>query len=107
MNRLALAPTSLPDTPPLEFIEAAAAAGFNDVGLRLFRSPLFAFHPVVGDASLIMAMKHALADSGLKVLDILSFYLTPKMDFDEVRRAFEGGAELGARYPMAIGDATD
>jgi len=54
-------------------LEAAAAAGYDGVGLRLARSPLFPFHPVVGNAVLIREMKRALASSGLAVLDILSF----------------------------------
>ena len=40
-NSLALSPTTLPDTPPLEYVEAASAAGYDAVGLRLNRSPLF------------------------------------------------------------------
>ena len=52
-NLLALSPTTLPDTPPLEYVDVAAAAGYDVVGLRLARSPLFAFHPVAGNASLI------------------------------------------------------
>src|SRR5690348_1312802 len=39
LNQLALAPNSLPYTPPLELIDAVGAAGFQALGLRLFRSP--------------------------------------------------------------------
>ena len=73
VNLIALSPTTLPEAPPLEYLEAAAAAGYDGVGLRLARSPLFPFHPVVGNAVLIREMKRALASSGLAVLDILSF----------------------------------
>jgi len=107
MNHVTLAQTSLPDIPPIKFLEVAAAAGFDGVGLRLHRSPIMAFHPVVGDAPLIREMKRILAASRLTVLDILSFYLLPKMDFDEIRRSLELGAEFGATYAMAIGDDPD
>jgi hypothetical protein len=40
-NEIALAPTSLPNTPPLEFIDAAATAGFDSIGLRLHKSPAY------------------------------------------------------------------
>src|ERR1044071_6672573 len=59
MNELILAPTTLPDTPPVEYIEAAGVAGYDGVGLRLHRSPGLPFHPVVGNASLIRDIKKA------------------------------------------------
>ena len=42
-NLVALSPPTLPDTPPIEYVEAAAAAGYDAVGLRLARSPLFPY----------------------------------------------------------------
>ena len=41
LNKLTIMAASLPDTPPLEFIEAAAAAGYDGIGLRLHKSPAF------------------------------------------------------------------
>src|SRR4051812_43223106 len=104
MNLLTLAQTSIPEASPLEFLKAAAAAGFDGVGLRLHRSPIMAFHPVVGDVPLIREMKRILSASKMTVLDILSFYLRPEMDFDEIKRSLDLGAEFGARFAMAIGD---
>ena len=104
VNLIALSPTTLPEAPPLEYLEAAAAAGYNGVGLRLARSPLFPFYPVVGNAVLIREMKRALASSGLAVLDILSFYLQPATDVDSFAASLELGAELGARYALVAGD---
>ena len=73
MNELVLAPTTLPDASPLDYIAAAAAAGYRLVGLRLNPSPGFPFHPIVGDAPLIRTMKDTLSAAGLSVLDIYSF----------------------------------
>ena len=101
---VAISPPTLPDTPPLEYVEAAAAAGYDAVGLRLARSPLFPFYPVVGNAPLIRELKLILASSGLGVLDILTFYLQPTTDFDAFEPALELGAELGARYALVAGD---
>lgn len=108
LNEIALAPTSLPNTPPLEFISAAAAAGYDSIGLRLHRSPAYpSWFPIVGDAPLMRDVKHALADSGLRMLDIFTFYLQPETDLDVMRDAMAFGAELGARYAQLIGDDPD
>jgi len=99
-----LAPTTLPAAAPLAFIGAAAAGRFDGIGLRLNASPGLPFHPVAGDPALIRAVKQKIADHGLKVLDILSFYLQPDTDVDAYRGPLELGAELGARYALTIGD---
>src|SRR5262245_664225 len=106
-NLLALSPTTLPDTPPLEYVDAAASAGYDAVGLRLNRSPLFPFHPVAGNASLVRELKRALARSCLGVLDILSFYLQPVTNIEAFAAPLELGAELGARYALVAGDDAD
>ena len=100
---LALAPTTLPDTPPLEYVSLAAEAGFDAIGLRLNRSPGLPFHPVVG----VRELKSAVAASGLPVLDVYSFYLRPETDLEEYLPALELGAELGARYAVVMGDDPD
>jgi sugar phosphate isomerase/epimerase len=109
MNTIALAPTSLPNTPPLEYVDAAARAGYDGIGIRLFRSPgvQYAFHPVVGDAALMRAVKSAITGAGLEVVDILSFYLQPAMDLGGMLAPLEFGAEIGARYALVIGDDPD
>ena len=104
MNRLVLAPTTLPDTPPLEYVEAACAAGYDAIGLRLIRSPMFAFHPVLGDAALIRAIKTRLADAALTVLDIFSCYLQPTTRVEDFSAALALGADLGGRYVLVMGD---
>src|SRR5262247_251734 len=92
-NLIALSPPTLPDTPPIEYVEAAATAGYDAVGLRLAPSPLFPYHPIVGNAPLIRELKLILASSGLNVLDILTFYLQPATDLDAFVPALELGAE--------------
>ncbi len=107
-NELALAPTSLPNTPPLEFIAAAAAAGFDSLGLRLHKSPAYPnWFPIVGNAPLMRDVKRAVADSGLRMLDVFTFYLQPETDLDAMAEAMGYGAELGARYAQLIGDDPD
>jgi sugar phosphate isomerase/epimerase len=109
VHKIALAPTSLPNAAPLEFIDAAAQAGFDGIGLRLFRSPgiIYPFFPVAGNAALARDVKQALASCGLQVIDILSFYLQPETDVASMLPALELGAELGATYALVIGDDPD
>jgi sugar phosphate isomerase/epimerase len=106
-NLIALSPPTLPDAQPIEYVEAAAAAGYDAVGLRLSPSPLFPYHPIVGNAPLIRELKLILGSSGLSVLDMLTFYLQPDTDVDAFAPALEVGAELGARYAVVAGDDAD
>jgi len=107
MNRLILAPTTLPETAPVEYIEAAGAAGYDGVGLRLHRSPGLPFHPVVGNAPLIRDMKQALVATGLPVFDIFSCYLEPDTRIDRFTASLALGAELGGRFVMVMGNDPD
>lgn len=107
MNKLILAPTTLPETPPVEYIEAAGAAGYDGVGLRLHRSPGLPFHPVVGNAPLIRDIKRAIADTGLPVFDIFSCYLEPETRIDHFTPSLALGAELGGRFVMVMGNDPD
>jgi sugar phosphate isomerase/epimerase len=106
MNKIGLAPTSLANTPALEYIDAARRAGFAAIGMRFFRSPglRYGFDPVVGDAARMREVQHALADSGMELLEVLSYYLQPEMDIDSMLPSLEFAAKLGARYALLIGD---
>ncbi len=105
MNKIAMAPTCLPDTPPLEYVAAAAKAGFEAIGLRLHKSPVYPeWQSWLGDSGLKRDVKQAISDSGLEVVDVLSFYLEPSMDLDGMQPAFEYAKELGAGYVLVIGD---
>src|ERR1700760_3496854 len=98
INPLVLAPSTIPNSAPLAYIEAAARAGYQWIGLRLNASPGLPYHPVVGGPPLIRAMKQAIAAAGLTVLDIYSFYLVPDVKVEGFVPAFDLAAELGAKY---------
>jgi sugar phosphate isomerase/epimerase len=106
MNKIVLAPTSLPNSPPLEYVDAAVTAGYDGIGIRLFRSPgiTYAFHPVAGDPTLMREVKAAIDASGLDVYDVLSYYMQPETDLDGMLPSLEFGAEIGAKYALVIGD---
>ncbi|MFM9887504.1 MAG: hypothetical protein ACKVQT_31145, partial [Burkholderiales bacterium] len=107
MNRLAIAPTTVPDALPLDYLDAAIASGCEAIGLRLHRSPNLPFHPVMGDARLIREMKARLIDARLPTLDIFTFYLQRDCDFEQFNSALALGAEFGARFALVQGDDAD
>src|ERR1700742_2182785 len=97
LNKIVIAPTTLQDTAPIEYIEATIHAGYDGIGLRVHRSPGLPFYPVVGEAALIREMKSRIADAGLKVYDLYSFYLQPGTDVASFAPAMELGASFGAK----------
>jgi sugar phosphate isomerase/epimerase len=104
LNPVVLAPTTLMRVPPLEYIQIAADCGYDGIGLRLYPSPGMAFFPVVGDQQKMGEVRKAIADTGMKIYDILTCYVQPDMDIEAMKRAHEFGAELGADYALVIGD---
>jgi sugar phosphate isomerase/epimerase len=108
MNRITLAPTTLPDTPPLEFIQAAVSAGYDGLGFRLHKSPAYPnWVDWLGDAALKREVKRVLADTGQEMVESLSYYLLPEMDWEEYRPSLEFAADLGATYALVIGRDPD
>jgi sugar phosphate isomerase/epimerase len=107
LNRIIIAPTTLQDTAPLEYIAATVAAGYDGIGLRVHRSPGLPFFPVLGDAALIAEMKSRIADAGLAVFDLYSFYLEPETDVARFAPALELGAAFGAKYATVMGADAD
>lgn len=107
LRKLIIAPTTLQDTAPIEYIEATIAAGYDGIGLRVHRSPGLPFHPVAGNASLIAEMRGRIADAGLLVFDLYSFYLQPDTDVTTFAPAMELGASFGAKYATVMGADED
>jgi sugar phosphate isomerase/epimerase len=108
MNRITLAPTTLPNTPPLEFIQAATSAGFEGLGFRLHKSPAYPnWRDWLGDAALKREVKSALDGAGQEMIESLSYYLLPDLDLDEMKPSLEYAADLGATYALVIGRDDD
>jgi sugar phosphate isomerase/epimerase len=99
VNKLTIMAASLPDTPPLEYIEAAAEAGYDGIGLRLHKSPAFPnWQDWLDNEPLKREVKRALSGSGLEMNEILSYYITPDVDLDSMAPSLDYGAQLGATY---------
>lgn len=93
--------TALQLSPP-ELVDAAAAAGFDGVSIRMFppRSgdPLM---PVATDAALLAETARRLDDHGCGVIDVEAIQLAPGLDLDAVMPGLEASAMLGARHVLA------
>jgi sugar phosphate isomerase/epimerase/4-hydroxyphenylpyruvate dioxygenase-like putative hemolysin len=90
--------TALSLSPP-ELVDAAAAAGYRYVGLRLTRVTQQEPHwPLATDPALMRATRAHLAATGVEVLDIELARMGPGEDPRDFERFLEAGAELGARH---------
>jgi hypothetical protein len=79
--RLSLAHLTVLDAHPLELIDAAAAGGFNSVGLRIVAPmPTDRIVPVIGDEALTRQIERKLADTGIDILDVEAIWLTTDID---------------------------
>ncbi len=108
MNMITCSTTTLPNASPLEFIEASAGAGFDGFGYRLHKSPAYPnWVNWLENEPLKREVKRALMGSGQKMVEMLSYYISPDMDFDEMAPSLEYGAGLGATYALVIGRDED
>ncbi len=99
MNILSLAALTVLPASPLEQIDAAHAAGFDAVGLRL--QPVNPIDiDVMGNPTLLRDIERRLAATGLKVLDVEVFRVGPRTDIGSMLPAMEFAASLGAKYML-------
>lgn len=90
--------TALSLSPP-ELVDAAAAAGYHYVGLRMTKvTAQEPYYPLPYDPALMRATKTHLAATGIEVLDIELARMTSGDSPRDYLRFLEAGAELGARH---------
>ena len=108
MRRLSLAHMTVMDADPLQLLEAAAAGGFDAVGLRVVPPlPGDRIIEVIGDLPLRRQIKERLEATGLTILDIEAIWLTPQTDVASLMSTLDVGAELGAEYLLTVGHDPD
>lgn len=105
---LSLAHLTVLPAGPLELIDAAAATGFDAVGLRV-QPPLpgDSITPVAGDMPLQREIKKRLSDTGVSVIDIEAFWLNPDSEIESFKPGLEVGAALGAKGVIVVGNDPD
>lgn len=97
MPPISLAALTILDAGPIGQIYAAKEGGFTSVGLRL--QPLLATdQAIVGDAGRERALLDALAETGVKVLEIGVFPLKPTTQARDFEPVVAFSAKIGARY---------
>lgn len=103
---LGLAPLSVLGQAPHRIVEAAAAAGFDFVGVRVLPVvPTESFVPVAAGSAEMRRTLRALAATGLAVLDVECLVLDGRIGPEQWRPALDAGAELGARtFTVATSD---
>jgi len=96
---LSLSSRTLPEVDPAEMVAAAAAGGFEAAGMWVV--------PNLWDAATIRSVRERLADTGTRILDVEVLAITPDVSDEALRRIVGIGAEIGARYALAISTEND
>ncbi|NIJ08752.1 sugar phosphate isomerase/epimerase [Sphingomonas vulcanisoli] len=96
---LAMASGVVPELDPLATISAAAAAGFDAVGLWI--------EPQNWDPALQRNAAAALRDTGLGLIDVEAIWLRPGRLPDTARRAVDIGIRLGAANALVVSSDPD
>lgn len=95
---VSLSPLSTITVPPPRFIENAAYAGFNAVGVRVAQTAQDRGFQLTAGSSLLRDTKSALADNGMQVLDVEVVKLHPGSSRGDWMPVLEAGAELDASF---------
>jgi sugar phosphate isomerase/epimerase len=104
MPRLSLCPLTIIRATHCEMVEAAAAGGFDAVGLRLIAPrPGDPVHPIEGPNGL-NDLRKLMSDNGIALFDIESLWLSPATRPDTLRPALEICAALGGQNLLVAGN---
>lgn len=106
MPTLSLANLLVPDANPLQQIEAAAAAGFDAVGLCI-NPPDRLGATLVREPARRRPVKARLAELGMRLLDIELFPLLPNLEVASLTPVLEACADLGAEFLLVTGNDAD
>lgn len=99
MNPIALASGVIPEASPLETVLAAAAGGFDAVGIWVEVSQW--------NTTTTSEVRSALANTGLRLLDVEVIWLKPDSVMDDHRRVIDIGAALGATNVLCVSSERD
>jgi len=104
MPRLSLCPLTIIRATHRELVEAAAAGGFDAVGLRLIAPrPGDPVHPIEG-ANGLGDLRKVMSDHGVALFDIESLWLSPATEPEAIRPALEICAALGGQNLLIAGN---
>jgi len=99
MTSFSLAHLTVLNVPPPEMVRVAARTGYDCVGLRMIAvTDATPGYPLMHEPAMMRDTKAALADTGVRVLDIEFVKITPEIDVAGLERFVAAGAELGAKH---------
>ena len=90
------------DAAPPELVTAAADAGFDAVGIRVWPAADEPAYPMLGDTPMMRETLGRLADTGVRALDVEVLRLRPDSRHDDALRILDAGARLRARAVLVI-----
>src|SRR5258708_23180513 len=99
MTSSSLAHLTVLNLPPPEMVRLVARTGHHYVGLRMIGVPdATRGYPLMNEPATMRDTVAALADTGVRVLDIEFVKITPEIDVAGLERFMAAGAELGAEH---------
>ena len=102
-RKLSLEPLGVLDATDCALVNAAAGAGFDYVSMFAYSTtPQLPADPAVADRTLRRAVAERLRQTGVQLLNLECFNLTPEEDPARFLEALEFGSELGASRATAI-----
>jgi len=108
MRALSLAALTVLELSPPEQVHCAADAGYGHVGLRLVpATPDEPRWDSIGDTPLVRATRRALAERGVRVLDVEIVRLHADTDVAGFVPMLETASALGATYVLVAGHDAD
>ncbi len=97
MSILSLGPSTLFNASPIETINAAAAGGFDAVGIRVTgRKHGDGSVAVTGNAALIRELRRRRDDTEIAITHVTTYWVTPELTLAEFLPVIDTAAELGA-----------
>lgn len=105
---LCLAHLSLIELTPPQLVEAAAAAGFDQVSMRLAPASTGEHqHPMIGGTPMLRETLARMRGLGVRVHDVELVRLTDDTDVAALEPLLACAAQLGARHILVAGDSTN
>jgi len=105
---LSLAHLTALSLAPAELIRVAAEIGYQAVGLRMVAvTPETPSYPLMNDPASLRETRAALADTGIRVLDVEFLRLEPTTEPARFLPVLETAAELGASHVLVAGYDSD
>jgi len=108
MPLLSLAHFTVVEADPITLIEAAQAAGYDAIGLRIVPPfPTDHIVLVIGDPNMIRSIKRRLMETDIRVLDVEAIWLSAESDVAALESALDVAVELGAKNVIVAGNDPD